>query len=83
VQEGTAKDLDMESTITFSAEATLIEQASAKARRENKTLNDLFQEWLRSYVEGHGSLDRYVDLMRQLQYVSSGGKFSRDESNQR
>jgi len=73
----------MESTVIFSADKTLIGRARAKARRENKTLNDLLQDCWRSYVEGHGSSARYSDLMCRLQYVSSGGKFSRDESNQR
>jgi hypothetical protein len=73
----------MESTIIFRAEATLIEQARAKATSENRTLNDLFQDWLRRYVQTRPSSQNYAELMRQLQHVSSGRKFSREEANER
>jgi len=73
----------MESTIIFRAEATLIEQARAKATSENRTLNDLFQDWLRRYVQTRPSSQNYAELMRQLRHVSSGRKFSREEANER
>jgi len=73
----------MESTIIFRAEATLIEQARAKATSENRTLNDLFQDWVRRYVQTRPSSQTYAELMRQLQHVSSGRKFSREEANER
>jgi hypothetical protein len=68
--------------ITFSADEGLIEQARAKARRENRTLNDAFRDWLASYT---GKNDRLsLDSIRmKWKHIKMGGPYGRDEMNER
>jgi len=70
--------------ITLSAEGELIEQARRTAKAENKTLNQLFREWLERYTRPDSAVERHKALLERLSYVSSGGrKFTRDEMNER
>jgi hypothetical protein len=69
--------------ITLSADEDLIEKARAVARSRRKTLNVAFREWLEQFAAESGSAAEYDSLMRRLQHVKSGGRFSRDEMNER
>ena len=69
--------------ITFSADESLIEKAMEKASREKKTLNALFREWLVRYVGQESTAGEYRSVMEKLDYVKAGGKFTRDELNER
>jgi hypothetical protein len=69
--------------ITLSAEDDLIRKAREKAIREKKSLNTVFREWLARYVRQDASAERYEELMKKLSYARSGGKFSREEMNER
>lgn len=69
--------------ITLSADERLIEEARAAARAQRSTLNQLFREWL-AELAGRRSRDEQVsELMQRLEYVRSGGPFSREEMNDR
>lgn len=68
--------------ITLSAEGQLIEKARQRAKVERKTLNAIFREWLKRYALP-GQASQYENLMKRVRYVSSGGKFSRKEMNER
>ncbi len=69
--------------ITLSAEETLIQKARMKAQSEHKSLNVLFREWMQKYAGEQNRSHNYRFLMRQLSSVDSGGKFTRDELNER
>ena len=69
--------------ITFSADEDLIEQAREVAKSHNKTLNDVFREWLASYASRKGNVERYLTLMERLAHFETGGPYSRDEMNER
>jgi len=69
--------------ITFSADEHLIEQARELARKEKKTLNIKFREWLEDYTGGSARARRYRELMKRLDYVRPGRKFTREEMNSR
>ena len=69
--------------ITLSADEDLIEQARAVARSQHKTLNAAFREWLAQYTAREASGRKFDTLMKNLSYVDSGGKFTRDEMNER
>jgi hypothetical protein len=69
--------------ITFRADADLIERARLVARAQNKTLNVAFREWLERFAGEAGSIPEFDSLMKQLEYVKVGGRFSRDEMNKR
>lgn len=69
--------------ITLSAEEADIERAREKARKESTTLNELFRGWVRRYVSTGQSATDYQKLMARLEHVNSGGKYSRDEANER
>lgn len=69
--------------ITFSAEESLIEKARKKARLENTSLNKRFREWLKHYAARGESKGEYKNLMKKLEYVKAGKKFTRDEMNER
>lgn len=71
--------------ITLSAEENLIEAARQQARRRRTTLNAEFRDWLRRYAshDGRRRLLSYQRLMEEMAGVSSGGRFSREEMNER
>jgi hypothetical protein len=69
--------------VTLSADEDLIEQARAVARAQKKTLNAAFREWLLQFTQQAGNAQEYDALMKRLNYVRSGRRFTRDEMNER
>jgi hypothetical protein len=69
--------------ITLSADPNLIERARARARQQKTSLNAVFRQWLASYAAEEGACDAYGRLMVQLDHVTAGGSFTRDEMNER
>ncbi len=70
--------------ITFTADATLIDDAREVARSENTTLNEQFRLWLESYARKRQAA-RAMEVMERIgRYASSGGRtFTREERNER
>ncbi len=69
--------------ITFSADEKLIERARLKAAKEKTTLNQRFRDWLSSYAKQEELGNYFEKLMNEFEHVDSGGKFTRDEMNER
>ena len=69
--------------ITLSAEVFLLEKARDKARKHKTTLNSVFREWLKNYVLQNTLEQDYQRLMKKLDYVVVGKKFSREDMNER
>lgn len=70
--------------ITLSADEELIEKARAVAATENRTLNQVFREWLEHYQSRANSATEYRKVMSNLSYVKTGSvRFTRDELNSR
>jgi len=69
--------------ITLSAEESEIERAREIARQRSTTLNQLFREWLATLIQDPERASSYDRLMERLSGVKSGGRFSRDEMNER
>jgi hypothetical protein len=69
--------------ITFSADPDLIERARVKARQQKKTLNAAFREWLEDYTGRRDRVKEFRELMKRLEYVRPGRKFTREEANSR
>lgn len=71
--------------ITFSADERLIEEARARAREQNTTLNEAFREWLKQYSGRAERARRALRTIRELQgSIDTGGrKFTREEMNER
>lgn len=69
--------------ITLSADEDLIEQARLVARAQHKTLNAAFREWLLQFTERSGSGQQVDALLRRLNHVKAGRRFTRDEMNER
>jgi hypothetical protein len=69
--------------VTLSADENLIEQARLIAKSRHKTLNALFREWLEQFTAQHGGKQDFDALMKRLQHVKAGRRFSRDEMNER
>jgi hypothetical protein len=69
--------------ITFSADEHLIDKAREKATREERTLNEVFRDWLTGYVRQEDVVERYRELMKELAYVQLDRTFTRDEMNER
>lgn len=74
----------MNRNITFSADATLIEEAREAARLDSTTLNEQFRLWLEDYARRRRA-QKFEELMGQIRgkYSSGGRKFTRDEMNER
>lgn len=69
--------------ITLSADEQLIEQARLLAKSQHKTLNSLFREWLARFTAGSGDTQEFDSLMKRLQHVRAGRRFTREEMNER
>jgi hypothetical protein len=69
--------------VTLSADENLIEQARLVARSRRTTLNEAFREWLEQYAAQAGGGAAVDALMRRLQHVRPGKRFTRDEMNER
>lgn len=69
--------------ITFKADEQLIEKARLKAKIENRSLNEVFNEWLKVYIYPLNQHISYNKIMKDFSYVDSGSKFSRDKMNER
>ena len=69
--------------ITLSADENLIEQARHQATVSNRTLNELFREWLEQYVTQPKAAEQYEQLMERLSYAQAGKHFTREELNER
>jgi hypothetical protein len=69
--------------ITFSAKDEAIERAREEARRNNKTLNDAFREWLDSYGGRSDRVREFDELMKRLEHVNINRKYTREEMNAR
>jgi hypothetical protein len=72
--------------ITFSAQAEIIDQARKVAAKQNRTLNEMFREWL----DGLSHQEKDEDVSRNLRrlwdqtgYLKTGRKLSREEMNER
>lgn len=72
--------------ITFSAKEEAIEKARITARKKQRTLNDLFREWLDSVSfqdRDEDSSIKLKSLWSQTNYLRVGKKLTRDEMNER
>ncbi|MEI8039419.1 MAG: hypothetical protein WCJ14_13615 [Verrucomicrobiota bacterium] len=69
--------------ITLSAQEDLIEQARAAARAQKTTLNQLFRNWLGELAGRQERDHQLAALMERLDYVKSGGPFTREDMNER
>lgn len=70
--------------ITLSADEKLIEAARERARAEHTTLNEQFRRWLEDYVRHQERMQRYDEVIADLQgKVRIGRKLTREEMNAR
>lgn len=69
--------------ITLSAEESLIHLAREKAKKNKKSLNIIFREWLARYAANDRVSMDYQTLMKKLKYAKVGKHFTRDEMNER
>ena len=69
--------------ITLSADEKLIEKARKRAKKHKTSLNSEFRKWLIKYSGENTNTDNYSLIMKHLDYVRAGKKFSRDELNER
>jgi len=69
--------------ITLSADDKLIEEARKHAAQKHTTLNNLFRDWLVQMTARKQAVSEYDALMKRLDYVRPGRKFTREEMNER
>ena len=69
--------------ITLSADENLIEQARETARARKTTLNQLFREWLVELAGRSEREQKLEELLGRITYANAGGKFTRDQMNER
>jgi len=73
----------MVKNITLSADEELIRRARERAAHENSSLNTAFREWLERYAGQAAAAQRFDELMKRLNYVRPGRRFTREEMNER
>jgi hypothetical protein len=69
--------------ITFTADEGLIDRARDRARRENRSLEEAFRDWLGSYAGESAERMPFEEVMLRLSHVKFERTFTRDEMNQR
>ncbi|MCX6591865.1 MAG: hypothetical protein NTZ56_10095 [Acidobacteria bacterium] len=69
--------------ITLSADEAVIQQARDRAARDGSTINAEFRKWLMEYTKGEDRAAAFDALIKRLDYVEIGRKFTRDEMNER
>ena len=69
--------------ITLSADEHLIEMARAEARIRKTSLNSLFREWLEDLTKRDEARKRADEVIRRMSAFDSGGRFTREEMNER
>ncbi len=61
----------------------LIQKARQRASAENRTLNDVFREWLEHYATQTVAVANYDELMARLAHIQVTQTLSREELNER
>jgi hypothetical protein len=69
--------------LTVNAEAAVIRRARRRAKAEHMSLNGLVRGWLEQYAGCETAASDYERLMAKMDHVAPGGKFTRDELNER
>ncbi|WP_210415754.1 hypothetical protein [Leptospira bouyouniensis] len=70
--------------VTFRVEDDkLIEKAKLKAMSINRSLNDLFIEWLKNFSNENGNEIDYKKYITKYKHIQIQKKFSRDQMNER
>ncbi|MDX9800532.1 MAG: DUF6364 family protein [Spirochaetia bacterium] len=70
--------------ITFSIDERLLKLAKEKASQEQKSLNQLFRNWLEEWTDQNRQVESYDKIMKSLtDRFDSGTHLSRDELNER
>ena len=69
--------------ITLSADERLIETARDVARKRKSTINAMFREWLADLVQQQERELKLRELDLRLEYAQAGGKFTREQMNER
>ena len=68
--------------ITLTADEALIARARDQARRENRSLNDAFRDWLGTYSGETGRIT-LKEIQKRWKHIQVGGPYTRDEMNER
>ena len=69
--------------ITLTADEDLIQEARARAKELNTTLNNAFRDWLEQFTRPALSEASYDEIIASLTHVNAGKRFDRDELNER
>ena len=69
--------------ITLSAEDEVIDGARERARRENRSLNDAFRDWLGVYSGGKEKKLTLREIQKRWSHIKTGGPYTREEMNAR
>ena len=69
--------------ITLSADETILARARECAAERERSLNELFREWLEDFTRPLMGAEEFSALMEKVSYARHGRKFSRDEMNER
>ena len=70
-------------TITLAVDKTVLEEAQRVAEMQKVTREVVLNDWLTRHVSGEERVRSYRKLMESLKHVNSGGKFTREEMNER
>jgi hypothetical protein len=69
--------------ITLSANSEWIEEARRIAVNNKSTLNAEFRKWLQSFIGRKSKSNRLNEFLNKHATVDAGGKFTREEMNER
>lgn len=70
-------------TVTLNTDEVLLAKAKKVLEKRGQTLDTFFSLELVRLTDGEVHSREYRELMASLKHVNSGGKFTRDEMNER
>lgn len=69
--------------VTFRIQEDMLRKAREKAVRERKSLNNLVNQWLKSYSVAQDAAFDVHKYLNRVRGVKIGRKFTREEMNER
>jgi hypothetical protein len=70
-------------TVTLNTDEALLAKAKKVLEKRGQTLDSFFSSELVRLTDGELHSQDYRELMASLKHVNSGGKFTREEMNER
>ncbi len=70
-------------TISLTVDKSVLDVAQRKAEEHHTTRDAVLNDWLARLALGTERVKKFDGMMARMKHVNSGGKFTREEMNER